>query len=451
MTNYRSLLHRVRVSLTFVASLFAVSALAAGQSEWLVYSFPPIVHSVSAGCHPQGSLVADSAGNLYGVTQDCGLGGTGVGTVFELIRPVPPSKQWTETVLYNFTVGGIDGIYPGAGLIFDSAGNLYGTTTRGGAYNNGTVFELTSPATEGGQWSETLLYSFKGGTSDGAGPSGGVVFDHSGNLYGTTSFGGTSIVQYEICFSGCGVAYELTPPGAPGGAWTETVLNHFYPKQRALFPVGTPVLDAEGNLYGATQGGSLGGEFKGGATYRLSPPSTPGGAWTYKLLYPADGRFFMPLSGLTLRRGHLFGTTAQDAPDYSGTAFELVPGPGPWTENVLHVFGSGSDGVYPYANMIFDRAGNLYGTTWFGGAGGDSVSCNHIGCGTVFKLAPPATEGGAWMETILHSFPPVSTNGSSDDGYQPTSGLFLAKDDVLFGVTSSAGKWGEGVVYGVLP
>ena len=156
------------------AMLLATCAPAFGQSEFLTYVFP---NSGAVGCNPEGTLAADSAGNLYGTTQGCG--GHFVGNVFELVRPAPPKKAWTETVLYYFH-GGDDGGPPKAGVVFDRAGNLYGTTTEGGAFGRGTVYELSPPATAGAEWTETVLYSFQGGSSDGSYPASSLVWDSAG-------------------------------------------------------------------------------------------------------------------------------------------------------------------------------------------------------------------------------------------------------------------------------
>jgi len=463
MANKRSLFLR-GVLLGIFAMLLEGSTLATGQSEYLVYSFPKTGHSYAAGCEPQGNLVADSAGNLYGTTEYCGTGKSG--TVFKLSRPVPPSKQWIETVLYSFngdTSESGDAAFPRAGVIFDATGNLYGTAV-GGANGVGVVFELSPPTIEGGAWTESLLYSFKGGLTDGAfttHPLGtdypgseGVVFDGSGNLYGVTPLGGSSVQEYGFCTNGCGVVYKLTPPATAGGAWTETVLYSFKARQGAVYPVGSPIFDAKGNLYGATEGGTNRHPL-GAAAYRLTPPTTEGGPWTYKLLYsfsPFRGIGDGPQNSLTLHNnGRLYGTTETAGPYDGGTVFELVPpavAGGAWTQNVLHNFGNGTDGAYPLASVTFEKAGNLYGTTWVGGTGTTSSYCYYRGCGTVFELNPPASEGGDWTETLVHSFPPWN---STTDGSAPNSSLIVWKTGVLFGATPGGGRGSEGTVFGVVP
>lgn len=173
MTNDRFSFAFSRLVAIFFSMLFAGSALASGQSEFLVYSFPRSTRTSVTPCTPRGNLVADSSGNLYGTATMCG-GNTGA--IFKLTRPVPPSKTWTEALLDSSLAGD-----PESGVIFDAAGNLYGTA-QGGAAGFGFVFELSPPATEGGVWTETILHNFQGGLTDGAEPSGGVTFDGAGNL-----------------------------------------------------------------------------------------------------------------------------------------------------------------------------------------------------------------------------------------------------------------------------
>ena len=213
---------RTGLSAAFAAVLvFGVSASALAQTEWIVHSFnsPFGVQ----GVYPMGNLVADGAGNLYGTTQEGGSSKSW-GTVYELVRPVPPKTAWTEVVLYSFT-GGVDGGLPEGGVIFDSAGNLYGTTYQGGSSNSGTVFELSPPVTPGGAWTESVLHSFQPLSSDGEYPETGLTWDHSGNLIGVTPSGGAN--RPSACGGNCGTVFQLSPPSAPGGEWTETILQNF--------------------------------------------------------------------------------------------------------------------------------------------------------------------------------------------------------------------------------
>lgn len=435
MTNERSLFVRARLGAIFVAVLFAGSVLAAGQSEFLVYSFPNRGSILPHGCLPQGSLVVDAVGNLYG-TAACGSFNFGV--VYELARPVPPKTQWIQTVLYSFTGGG-DGQSPMSTLTIDAAGNLYGTTNTGGSgVGVGTVFQLTRPAVEGGPWTKSVLHSFQGGTADGSTPGmAGVVFDGSGNLYGVTRMGGHNIPVYCNA-TGCGVIYKLTPPATADAAWTETVIHYFNGAQ-GTNGVGTPIIDGNGSVYGMAGNGIV---------YRLVPPATDGGVWVYNVLYNNATTVGPSTGSLTFHNGgRLYGMASGGQHDL-GAVFELVPPPpgGAWTENILHSFAGGSDGISPsgLGNVIFDKAGNLYGTTQYGG--GNDCQPGFSGCGTVFELSPPTTEGAVWTETILHSFYAVTT-----DGGEPFGGLVLAKNGVLLGVTYSGGAGTQGTAYGVVP
>jgi uncharacterized repeat protein (TIGR03803 family) len=260
-----------RETLRFLVILMAVLlsgvALAAGSTESVIYSFP----TYATGC-PTGNLVEDSAGNLYGVAAECAL--SDPGAVFELTPPVAPARVWTERVLYAFT-GGDDGDRPQAGLIFDGAGNLYGTTGGGGTAGVGTVFELSPPASEGGDWTETVLYSFKGGSDDGATPAASLAWDSSGNLYSTTQYGG---VYKNYTPEGCGTVFQLAPPAVAGGAWTETVI-HYFDGPSGFNPNTAPVLDAQGNIYGIASGG---GKNVDGVAFTLTHPTSVGGAWSYR-------------------------------------------------------------------------------------------------------------------------------------------------------------------------
>jgi hypothetical protein len=433
---FRSALLTIATSALFLAiPVFATS-------EFVDYRFP---NTTLDGCEPVAGLVADSAGNLYG-TAGCGTIGKGV--VFELVRPVPPATAWTQQVLYNFS-GGADGWDPFAPLAIDAAGNLYGTTDLGG-HGSGVVFRLSPPATAGGAWSESVIYTFEGGSTDGAGASiNGVVFDAAGNLYGTTMAGGPVVANNQICESGCGVVYELTPSATEGAEWTETVI-HFFNYGQGATPSGNLALDSQGNLYGVA---STGGRHGGGVAYRILKPTTPGGDWNYKVIYAfgataTDSAY--PTWGLTFHGPRiLYGTAFQGGDSNNGTVFQLLPpttGSGPWTENVLHSFANNSDGAQPRGGVIFDPDGSLYGTTSRGGGLGTN-SCVG-GCGIVYELTPPRS-GVVWSETVLHAFP-----ASPGDGEVPTGGLLRAKNGVLLGVANGSGPSvpsKRGAIFGVLP
>jgi uncharacterized repeat protein (TIGR03803 family) len=342
-----------------------------GWTETVLYNFCSQTNCTD-GEFPPASLIFDAAGNLYGTTNE---GGThGGGTVFELTPIV--GGGWTETVLYNFCsqTNCTDGEFPLAGLIFDAAGDLYGTTWEGGAYGVGTVFELTPTA--GGGWTEQVLHSFNGG--DGSYPYlGGLIFDAAGNLYGTTLWGGA--------YPSVGTVFELTPTA--GGGWTEQVLHSFNGAD-GFNPEDSLVFDAAGNLYGTTYEG---GGYGYGTVFELTP--TAGGGWTEQVLHSFDNNgtdgFYPEASLIFDAAGNLYGTTQAGGTSTCdggcGTVFELRPTVGGgWTEQVLHSFGSGGDGAFPLAGLIFDRVGNLYGTTGGGGAN----QCAGSSCGTVFELTP---------------------------------------------------------------
>ncbi|HTV34548.1 MAG TPA: choice-of-anchor tandem repeat GloVer-containing protein, partial [Methylocella sp.] len=285
-------------------------------TETVLYSFK----GGSDGINPYAGLIADKEGALYGTTYKGGTGG-GYGTVFKLTPPDKGQTAWTETVLYSFK-GGSDGINPYAGLIADKDGALYGTTYFGGTGGYGTVFKLTPPAKGQTAWTPAVLYSFKG--SDGAYPYAGLIADKEGALYGTTFQGGAG-----GCQNGCGTVFKLTPAAKGQTAWTETVLRSFcsQPTCSGAYPYASLIADKESALYGTTYGGA--GE---------------GFGTVFKLTRPAMGQ----------------------------TA---------WTESALYSFKGGSDGASPRADLIADKNAVLYSTTIFGGGG----SCQY-GCGTVFKL-----------------------------------------------------------------
>jgi len=354
-----------------------------------------------------------------------------------LTLAVPASAEWNEKVLYSFQGGTTDGSVPAGGVVFDSQGNLYGATTDGGPASCkpiggacGTVFQLTPPAQKGGAWSETLIYQFQGkGTNDGSVPSGGLIRDAAGNLYGVTAYGGTGDCVLLGVPAGCGTVYELSPPKQKGGAWTETILYSFPTTKQGYFPNGDLVFDSAGNLYGATIFGGTKGticdKFYGGqcgVVFKLSPPKTKGGKWREEVLHNfasgADGA--NPNGGLVLdRKGNVYGTTYAGGDQGWGTVFELKPPKrmgGAWTEKVLHRFANGDDGAQPGAGVILDSKGSLYGGAEGGAKGG----------GVVFRLA--ATGGGRWKETVLYGFTVAPTAATIPQSHGSTRGeIFTAQ------------------------
>jgi uncharacterized repeat protein (TIGR03803 family) len=414
----------------------------------------------SDGGTPSGTPIFDPSGRLYGVTQFGGggacstNGNTGCGTVFKLSPN--SSGSWTESIIYSFQ-GGNDGAQPSAGLIFDQAGNLYGTTLAGGVYSSGTVFELSPNG--GGPWTETILYSFGSSNSDGAEPQ-GLIFDKSGNLYGTTLSGGNHECDHDGSAS-CGTVFELSPDGS--GGWAETIIFSFPNGDGGGFwPNPGLIFDQSGNLYGTTsQGGAFVCMGSGGCgtVFELSPSG--GGGWTETLLYSfgAGNDGISPGAGMTFdQSGNLYGTTLQGGPacvgyggvGLCGTVFKLSPSKsGGWTETILYSFRGGGDGATPASVLIFDQAGNLYGTTALGGE--QNTNCGFLACGAVFELTPSGS--GGWTETILYRFQ-GGNDGSNANG--PPSAVIFGRSGNLYGTTSTGGGTGCnhvgcGVVFEISP
>jgi len=386
-----------------VFAILFVTATQASAADTVLHNFQ---NDGMDGANPEAGLIFDAAGNLYGTAF---RGGThGVGMVFEL-SPVGYGT-WTLKVLHNFNQNGTDGAYPAAALIFDHAGNLFGTTSGGGTFGAGTAFEL-SPA-GGGTWTEKVLHSF-GSDPDGANPEAALIFDAAGNLYGTCETGGAG---------GAGAVFELSPAG--GGTWNETVLYSFVGTTDGIQPSGALVFDATGNLYGTTYVGGTGHQ---GVVYELTPAG--GGTWTQRVLHSfsgADGA--TPQAALIFdATGNLYSTTASGGMYNQGTLFKLTPsGGGNYTQTVLHNFGNGTDGARPQADLIFDGAGNLYSTTRNGGS---------YGGGTVFQFSSQGL-------VLLQSF-------SGADGTALLGGLVLDATGNLYGTASLGGSASLGTVFEV--
>jgi uncharacterized repeat protein (TIGR03803 family) len=409
---------------------------AAGQ-ETVLYSFADFAH----GSSPSAGVVRDSAGNLYGTTT---YGGTAsVGVVYEL------DTAGHETVLHNFAAA--DGGDPNSGVILDGAGNFYGSTYTGGPANAGVAYKL-DPA---GNYK--VLYDFPGG-ADGAYPTaGGVIRDSAGNLYGTTYEGGTAAlgVVYELDPAGnytvlysfpggvngshpsagvirdpAGSIFGTTVDGGPNGRGTvfkvdatgdQTVLYSFRGHADGEQPWSGVTLDSAGNLYGTTY---TGGTANAGVVYKLDPAGHQ--TVLYRFTGGADGS--SPYAGVILdSAGNLYGTTFNGGTDNAGVVYKLDPA---GQETVLYSFTNSSDGSHPYAGVILDSAGNLYGATYDGGTGY---------AGVVYKLDP------AGQETVLYSF----TNGS--DGGHPYGGVILDSAGNLYGTTYLGGTANAGVVYKLDP
>jgi len=323
----------------------------------------------ATGYDPQQLITIATDGSLYGTTKyggyaECSDFQPGCGTVFRLQPPATfchsVSCPWTLTDLHQFLGEPSDGSSPTLGsLTMDSAGNLYGTTEIGGAYDRGIVYEL-SPTHHG--WTMSVLFNFYG--PGGENPQGGVVLDNAGNLYGVTSAGGQDNV---------GVVYQLTPIGS---GWGETVIHSFKDNDRmdGAIPTGNAIFDAAGNLYGTTTGDGNGG----GTVWELSFANDN---WNFFVLHSFSGSYAGPVGGLLMDgAGNLYGASRING---WGNVFKLSPGDGAWSYTSLHDFTGGSDGGWPDSNLAIDSAGNLFGEA---GAGG-SQNCK-TGCGVVWEITP---------------------------------------------------------------
>jgi len=315
-----------------------------------------VLHSFGAssgdGTDPFSAPVFDSKGNLYGTTLSGGANFQG--TVYELS---PANGGWIESVLYTFTGGADGGSVYTSRLTIDSSGNLYGVTNSGGAYGFGVVFEL-SPGSNG-TWTEKVLHSFTGGDDGGNPYASSVVLDSSGSLYGIARSGGAH--DY-------GVVFGLTPQF--NGTWSEKVIYDFPGAANGAAPIGGLLLDSSGKLYGAAY-----------EVFELVPGSN--GMRTKKTLHSFTGTpdgAFPEAALISDKAGNLYGTTNSGGA-HNGTVFELMPGPnGNWNERVLYRFSGGTDGVFPnWSSLAMDASGNLYGTTQTGGASN---------VGVVFEVTP---------------------------------------------------------------
>jgi uncharacterized repeat protein (TIGR03803 family) len=375
----------------FVVGLVTVQITSA-QTYTVLYSFT----GGTEGQGPFGTLIRDAAGNLYGTT----IGGDEQngqdGSVFKL----NPKNKFK--LLYNFASDGSDGEYPRAGLVQDAAGNLYGTTQEGGAYGSGTAFEVA----KNGKFS--VLHSFSGG-ADGFLPLGPLTLDSSGNLYGTTTFGGNPGC---VSGSGCGVAFELNPAGE------ETVLRAFIDGKKGAAPEGGLIRDSAGNLFGTADGGGHNGH---GTIFKLDPAGNQTALYTF--MGKADGQF--PGPGMIQdASGNFYGTAyggvLAGGGSGAGVVFKLDAS-GNYTP--LYTFTGKSDGFLPNGYLAMDPAGNLYGTTFYGG----ERDCSG-GCGVVFKVDPTG------QETVLHAF-----QGGTDGAF-PVGGLVIDAAGILYGTASSGGN-----------
>lgn len=345
--------------------ILSLTAAMAANRESVLVAFTES-DGPNPGAHPfLPNLIRDSAGNLYGASSGGGnpdcfqLYGHECGVIFKL---TPSGDTWQESVLYNFQ-GGVDGSAAGT-LVMDAKGSLYAVTSDGGKRGFGT-FAKFSPPKLGTLWNKKVLHTFSAG-ANGAVPDGNLVADAAGNFYGSTAEGGDKNCSAGVPPPGCGIIFKLSR--TPHGGWKESVLYTFTALSDGFGTVDV-ILDAQGNLYGV--------DVVGGPD-----------------------------------------------PNAGGVVFKLTPTPtGPWKRTILYTFIYGPNGVFPYAGVVFDGAGNLYGTTTMGG----DMSCGRGGCGIVYKLTP--TPSGPWQETILHVFE------SGSDGANPNDRLVFDPQGNLYGTT----------------
>jgi uncharacterized repeat protein (TIGR03803 family) len=336
-----------------------------------------------------------------------------------------------ETVLSTFLGGSADGAEPAGGVVRDSGGNLYGTTYWGGGtgcnygYGCGTVFRIDRSG------SETILYKFSGGT-DGGIPNGGLTLDSSGNLYGTTSFGGAASACSIFGYKGCGVMFRLDQAG------NETVLYTFTGQKDGAWPVHERLLvDSAGSFYGTTEaGGDLNcsptSGLGCGVVFRLDADGT------YTVLHAFKGNAtdgYAPEAGVVQdASGNLFGETPYGGANGQGTVYRVTAS---GKENVLHAFTGGADGGYPAGGeLVMDAAGGLYGTA---SQGGNLSACGGVGCGVVFSMT------GRGTEKVLYAFQ-NGLNGSTDGAY-PREGVVLDAGGNIFGTAQGGGTGDFGMVF----
>jgi len=467
-----------------LGTVVALSPPASGKGVWTeetLYTF----ENRKGAFWPAGNVAFDDHGALYGVTG--GRCRPVCEAAFQLMPPKAASGAWTYSVIHEFSAGAVSsltwhdgslygtlyeeapdavfqltppasGAAPGTawrftqiqvftsqsqpismpyGVVFDSQGALYGVGQLGGASNCGAVFQLTPPATAGGQWTATILYNFTGG-SDGGYPSAGLVLDENGALYGTTGqYYGSPGPDSQ------GTIFRLAPPQTSGGAWTQTTLYTFQGGNDGYSPDSTLVFDASGALYGTAGGGSgvcpesgESGPGPCGTVFRLAPPAAPGDAWTKSEIENFNGGVdgFAPSGVVFDNSGDLIGSTS----DLEGKAFLLIPpasgGSGAWTLQAIYNFARGSDGTVGVSEpgtipFAIDGQGALYMPASGGGSLPPQVLCPG-GCGAVVRLTPPAKPGQSWKHDLLYRF-----QGGSDGAYP--LGLSLDKHGVLYGNTDA--------------
>jgi uncharacterized repeat protein (TIGR03803 family) len=402
----------LRNALLIMTLALSVSAFAQ-ITESTLYTF-----SETTTFWPQGTLIEDAKGNLYGTTR--GGGAYGVGAVIELSPPAVSGGAWTVTTIYSFVPYGTGGWVPISDLVKDQAGAFYGTTYNGGnpTCNCGVVYKLVPPTVSGGAWTESQLYAFPYDNVHGRLPANAALaLTSTGTLYGVTVQGGTW---------DSGVIYQLTTKN--GKTYTEKDLYSFGDASDASTPNGPILLDSAGSLYGVSL---WGGAFGQGTVYKYTPATSTTAA-TESILYSfgssaTDGT--TPSGNLTFdTAGDIYGVTTSGGDIYGdGTVYTLTKSGSTYTESILYSFARAS-GTNPVAGLVWKTKNKtLYGTTTTYGA-------PNTGDGTVYQLAAPATKGGTWTESTIYDF-----NYAVIGGFPAGNVTIDPKTGTLYGTNQNGG------------
>ncbi len=418
----RTLSAGARLRRKFLPATFAIlcGVLQSGSLLNASYTFNPIFgfYSGPGGACPNGKALLVAPGQIYGTTYYGGT--TDNGIVYKL--QLNNDGSFSETVIYSFT-GGADGGNPTAGLKMDANGALYGTaSTANGGQATGVVFQLVPPVAPATTWTYNVIHSF-GGNNDGADPNSSLIVGKNGSFWGTTVKGGTS---------GQGTVFQVTPPAAPGGMWTENVLYSFTGGADGGQPYAELAADSSNNLFGTAY---TGGASNSGTVFKLAPPAKGKPAWTESTIYTfkggADG--LNPLGGLVLTpTGALIGTTyLSDNSNGDGVIFELTPSGTGYKQSVLITF-DGTNGANPSDTLVPDLKGNFYGST--GGAQAGTA-------GNLFKLTPSANVVHPYILSVMYTF----TGGVDGQAALPSVSQSLM--GAVYGTTFYGGPGGAGEVF----